>query len=107
VINDQGETRQFREDVIGIPLTVTWGRRAYNATIGREPEYRYTFYSLADGDSLAFFQFASDDAYDALKVLRPEEGQHFAMLVELGSLRQDLTAHPSDTIKVSGNRPRL
>jgi catechol 2,3-dioxygenase-like lactoylglutathione lyase family enzyme len=80
-VKDQETNRKFFEDVIGIPLTATWCERAYNGSIGREIEYCHTFYALADGGALAFFQYADDDVYEALRALRPEQGQHFAMMV--------------------------
>ena len=73
VVKDQEENRQFWEDIIGIPLTATWCERAYNASIGRDIDYCHTFYELADGGALAFFQYADDDVYEALKVVRPEQ----------------------------------
>jgi len=82
VIKDQEANRQFWEDIIGIPLTATWCERAYNASVGRDIDYCHTFYELADGGALAFFQYADEDVYEALKVMRPEQGQHFAMLVD-------------------------
>ena len=82
VIKDQEENRKFWEDVIGIPLTATWCERAFNATVNREIDYCHTFYELADGGALAFFQFADADAYEAMRALRPEQGQHFAMKVD-------------------------
>jgi len=82
VVKDQEANRKFWEDVIGIPLTATWCERAYNASVGREIDYCHTFYALADGGALAFFQYADEDAHEALKALRPEMGQHFAMLVD-------------------------
>ncbi|HWL06161.1 MAG TPA: VOC family protein [Xanthobacteraceae bacterium] len=81
-VKDQEANRVFWEDVIGVPLTATWCERAYNGTVGREIDYCHTFYTLEDGGALAFFQFADEDAYEALKTLRPEMGQHFAMLVD-------------------------
>ena len=82
VVKDHEANRRFWEDVIGIPLTATWCERAYNGTVGRDIDYCHTFYSLADGGALAFFQYADADVYDALKAVRPEQGQHFAMLVD-------------------------
>jgi glyoxylase I family protein len=82
VVKDHEANRKFWEDVIGIPLTATWCERAYNASVGREIDYCHTFYSLADGGALAFFQYADQDAYEALRAERPEQGQHFAMLVD-------------------------
>lgn len=82
VIKDQEANRQFFEDVLGIPLAATWCERAYNASVGREIDYCHTFYQLADGGALAFFQYADQDAYDALRALRPEMGQHFSAKVD-------------------------
>jgi catechol 2,3-dioxygenase-like lactoylglutathione lyase family enzyme len=82
VIKDQEANRVFWEDTIGIPLSATWCERAFNATVGREIDYCHTFYELADGGALAFFQFADADAYDAMRALRPDQGQHFAMKVD-------------------------
>lgn len=81
VVKDQEANRKFWEDTIGIPLCATWCERAYNATMGREIDYCHTFYALADGGALAFFQYADPDAYEAMRVLRPDQGQHFAMMV--------------------------
>ena len=81
VIKDQEANRKFWEDIIGIPLCATWCERAYNGSIGREIDYCHTFYALADGGALAFFQFADEDVYEAMRALRPDQGQHFAMMV--------------------------
>ena len=82
VVKDQEANRQFCEDVIGIPLAATWCERAYNVVVGREIDYCHTFYALADGGALAFFQFEDADAYEALKPHRPDLGHHFAMKVD-------------------------
>ena len=82
VVKDQEENRKFWEDVIGMPLVATWCERAYNTTVDREIDYCHTFYALADGAALAFFQYADADAYEALRAVRPDTGQHFAMLVD-------------------------
>ena len=63
VVKDHEANRKFWEDVIGIPLTATWCERAYNGTMGREIDYCHTFYALADGSALAFFQYADQDAF--------------------------------------------
>src|ERR1700754_2316424 len=77
-VKDQEANRKFWEDVIGIPLVATWCERAFNSAVNREIEYCHTFYELADGGALAFFQYADEDVYQALRVQRPEQGQHFA-----------------------------
>jgi catechol 2,3-dioxygenase-like lactoylglutathione lyase family enzyme len=61
-VRDQEANRAFIEDVLGIPLTATWCERALNPTLGREVDYCHTFYEMADGSALAFFQFADPDA---------------------------------------------
>ena len=82
VVKDQEVNRQFFEDVLGIPLVATWCERAHNVVVGREINYCHTFYALADGGALAFFQFEDADAYEALKAHRPDVGHHFAMKVD-------------------------
>jgi glyoxylase I family protein len=62
-VRDQEANRIFIEDILGIPLTATWCERAFNATLGREVDYCHTFYEMADGGALAFFQFADPEAY--------------------------------------------
>ncbi|MBV8536917.1 MAG: VOC family protein [Alphaproteobacteria bacterium] len=83
VTRDQEANRKFFEDVLGIPLVATWCERAFNAELGREIEYCHTFYSLADGGALAFFQFAEPDLYGKTKTPHPELGRfdHIALKV--------------------------
>ena len=52
VVADQERTRRFYEDVIGLPLVDTWCE--HDGTTA----FCHTFYELADGSALAFFQFA-------------------------------------------------
>lgn len=78
VIRDQERNRQFLEDMLGIPLSATWCERAFNQDMKREIEYCHTFYELADGGALAFFQYADDDVYDTLKPTKLQTGQHVA-----------------------------
>ena len=56
VTRDMEKTRQFYEDVIGLPLVATW---AEIGPTGRE--YCHTFFEFADGGALAFFQWADQD----------------------------------------------
>ena len=60
VTKDQEKTRQFYEEVIGLPLTATWCET--DMLFGKERTYVHTFYGIGDGGALAFFQFA--DAAD-------------------------------------------
>ena len=57
VTKDQEKTRQFYEEVIGLPLTATWCES--DVLFGKERTYVHTFYGIGDGGALAFFQFAN------------------------------------------------
>jgi glyoxylase I family protein len=67
-------SRQFIEGVLGIPLTATWCERVFRPEVGREVDYCHTFYELADGGALAFFQFADDEAYEKNRAIMQEVG---------------------------------
>lgn len=55
VTRDQEKTRQFYEDVIGMPLVATWCES--DELFGKTRTYCHTFFGMADGGALAFFQF--------------------------------------------------
>jgi len=59
VTNDQEKTRQFYEDVLGLPLVATWCEQ--EELFGKLRTYCHTFFGLADGSALAFFQFADPE----------------------------------------------
>ncbi len=59
ITRDQEATRHFYEDILGLPLVATWAERA--PATGRE--YCHTFFALADGGALAFFQYADQDEH--------------------------------------------
>lgn len=59
VTKDQEATRAFYEDVIGLPLVATW--KELDDVGDRERAYVHTFFGLADGSALAFFQFADPE----------------------------------------------
>jgi catechol 2,3-dioxygenase-like lactoylglutathione lyase family enzyme len=66
VVRDQETTRRFYEDVVGLPLVATW---CEEEDFGEGPTaYCHTFYQLADGSALAFFEFA--DPKDAERFRR-------------------------------------
>src|SRR5258708_908013 len=73
-VRDQAVTRRFVEDVLGIPLVATWCERVFRPEVGREVDYCHTFYALADGGALAFFQFADDEAWDKNRLLLQKTG---------------------------------
>ena len=57
VTKDQAATRAFYEDILGFPLLATWAEA--DELFGAERVYCHTFFGLADGSALAFFQFAN------------------------------------------------
>ena len=59
VSKDVEKTRQFYEDVIGLPLIATWCEE--DELFGAVRTYAHCFFELADGSALAFFQFANPD----------------------------------------------
>jgi catechol 2,3-dioxygenase-like lactoylglutathione lyase family enzyme len=59
VVADQERTRRFYEDVVGLPLVDTWCE--HDGTTA----FCHTFYELADGSALAFFQFADPEVQAA------------------------------------------
>ena len=56
MVNDQEANRRYYEDVIGLPLIATWTE--VETINGTERALSHTFYGLADGSALAFFQMA-------------------------------------------------
>jgi glyoxylase I family protein len=80
VVADQERTRHFYEDVLGMPLVATWCEREHLR--GKEREYCHTFFSLADGSALAFFQFANADDYAELSGAAPRSLNHVALAVD-------------------------
>jgi catechol 2,3-dioxygenase-like lactoylglutathione lyase family enzyme len=81
VTKDQGATRAFYEDILGFPLLATWAEA--DELFGALRVYCHTFFGLADGSALAFFQFA-DQADDDLfnPELTPSPFRHIAMKVD-------------------------
>jgi glyoxylase I family protein len=86
-VKDQEANRHFFEDILGIPLVATWCERTFRPEVGREVDYCHTFFEIADGGALAFFQFAADDAYEKNRAILQEVGGswHVALKVTRGS----------------------
>ncbi len=84
VVRDQEANRKFFEDVLGMPLVATWCERAFNADLQREIAYCHTFFGLADGGELAFFQFSDDSMYEVSKSADGPLGRfrHIALKVD-------------------------
>jgi catechol 2,3-dioxygenase-like lactoylglutathione lyase family enzyme len=81
VTKDQEATRAFYEDVLGFPLLATWSEA--DVLFGAKRVYCHTFFGLADGSALAFFQFADPaDQEQFDPALAPSPFRHIAMKVE-------------------------
>ena len=63
-VRDQEVNRRFIEDVLGIPLVATWCERTFRKEVGRVIDYCHTFYEMADGGALAFFQWGDEEAWE-------------------------------------------
>jgi len=90
VVRDQEINRKFFEDVLGIPLVATWCEQAFNKDLQRDVAYCHTFFGLADGGALAFFQFADPEMYERSKPVFPQVAafQHIAFKVNNSSFKE-------------------
>src|SRR5262245_61632744 len=76
-------TRQFYEDVIGLPLMATWCES--DELFGAERTYCHLFFGLNDGSALAFFQFARKEDQDLFGPKMPDTPfHHIALHVDAG-----------------------
>lgn len=81
VTTDQAATRAFYEDVLGFPLLATWAEA--DELFGALRVYCHTFFGLADGSALAFFQFADDEDQRLFgPALTPSPFRHIALKVD-------------------------
>ena len=71
VVRDHEVNRRFFEDLLGIPLVATWCEKTFSAEMQKEIEFCHTFYALADGGALAFFQFADPEMYALTQAEKP------------------------------------
>src|SRR5579872_1932494 len=93
VTRDQEATRRFYEDLIGLPLVATWAEQRPDGSA-----FCHTFFALADGGAVAFFQYADQDE-------RPVE------LTSPGHLAFEVDAKTQsemiERLKAAGYEPRL
>lgn len=78
VSRDLEATRQFYEDVIGLPLMATWCES--DMLFGAERTYCHLFFGLGDGGALAFFQFARPEDADLFGPKMPASPFHHIAL---------------------------
>jgi len=78
VVKDHEANRRFIEDLLGIPLVATWCEKSHNSETGQDIEFCHTFFGLADGSALAFFQFADPEMYELTQAEKPPKiGRHY------------------------------
>jgi glyoxylase I family protein len=82
-VEDQEANRHFIEDILGIPLVATWCERTFRPEVGREVDYCHTFFEIADGGALAFFQFADDETYEKNRAILQEVGGSWHMALKV------------------------
>jgi glyoxylase I family protein len=78
-VKDQETTRRFMEEVLGIPLVATWCERVFRPEVGREVDYCHTFYELADGGAIAYFQYADEECWELNRPLPSKRGDAGAL----------------------------
>ena len=78
VSKDLEATRQFYEDVIGLPLMATWCES--DMLFGAERTYCHCFFGLGDGGALAFFQFARPEDQELFGPKMPDTPFHHIAL---------------------------
>lgn len=71
VVRDHEANRRFFEDLLGIPLVATWCEKSFSNELNKVIEFCHTFFGMADGSSLAFFQFADPEIYELTQAERP------------------------------------
>ena len=82
-VKDQEANRHFIEDILGIPLVATWCERTFRPEVGREVDYCHTFFEIADGGALAFFQFADAEAYEKNRAILQDVGGSWHMALKV------------------------
>ena len=81
VTKDQEATRAFYEDILGFPLIAAWSEA--DELFGAVRVYCHTFFGLADGSALAFFQFADEKDQELFDPeLAPSPFRHIALKVD-------------------------
>jgi glyoxylase I family protein len=77
VVRDHERNRRFFEDLLGIPLVATWCETVNHPQFPRPVPMCHTFFGLADGSALAFFQFADPEFYRLCVAERPAKISNF------------------------------
>ena len=90
VVKDHEANRRFLEDLLGIPLVATWCERTWREDLGRHVDFCHTFFGLADGSALAFFQFADPEMYALTQAKAPPRvGSHYHIALKVADQTYD------------------
>ncbi|NKF22250.1 VOC family protein [Solimonas marina] len=98
---DMEATRHFYEDILGLPLIGTWVERT-NPVTGQPDNYVHTFFELADGSCIAFFQFKSADSSLAQSVNKFDDVNPFAHHIALTVQGKDTVRYFKDRLAKAG-----
>ncbi len=82
------KTRQFYEEIIGLPLLATWCES--DELFGEERTYCHVFFGLGDGGALAFFQFARQKDQELFGPKMPASPFHHIALKVDAQVQQDI-----------------
>lgn len=85
VVKDLGASRDFYEDIMGLPLIATWCES--NDALG---EFCHAFFGLEDNSAVALFQFADDQKYQALRKPDTLSGFHHLALAGTAQVQEDV-----------------
>ena len=94
VSSDLERTRQFYEDIIGLPLLATWCES--DELFGAERTYCHVFFGLGDGSALAFFQFARKEDQELFGPKMPETPFHHVALMVDAKTQQEIEKRVRD-----------
>ena len=78
--DDMEATREFYEDILGMPMVSTL-KEQIDPTRGVPAPYLHCFFEMGDGSSIAFFEFANNGRGPAPKTPQDAMDHHFAVSV--------------------------
>ena len=103
VTSDHERNRHFIEDLIGLPLVATWCEHSpsYN-----DMPFCHTFYELADGSALAFFQMAPPND-ERFLIGETNRYDHIALSADEASLQAICSRLDAEGGEVLRSGPRV
>lgn len=87
--NDQEATRQFYEDIIGLPLLASRTEEQY--TVGEWAEVNQSFFGLENGSALAFVTFSDPQKQEAWRASQHSTFVRISLTVDQ-STRDEIVA---------------